>query len=84
MEDSIELFTVDDFLAYGNHAQEIVAEFNAILQDESSKKNPSGVHPLHHLKKDMLNNPDVYLSDTMLRKLYIEQADANNSQHPPK
>ncbi len=84
MGNSIELFTIDDFPAYGSHAEEIVEEFNAILQDESSKKNPSGVHPLHHLKKDMLNNPDVYLSDTMLAKLFIEKKDTNSVQRPPK
>ena len=84
MGDSVKPFTIDDFLAYGNYAQEIVAEFNAILQDEGSKKNSSGIHPIHHLKKDMLNNPDVYLSDTMLRKLYIEQTDTSSSQYLPK
>lgn len=84
MEYSIELFTIDDFPAYGKHTKEIVAEFNKILQDESSKKKPSGVHPLHHLKKDMLNNPDVYLSDTMLAKLYLENKDTSNTQHPSK
>lgn len=79
MGHSVELFTIDDFPSYGRHAEEIVAELNAVLK-ESSEKSPSDAYLINHLKKDMLHNPDVYLSETMYAKLCLRNNGVSNAQ----
>jgi hypothetical protein len=82
MKPTIDLFIADEFSAYGKYTEEVVAELNKILQDEEASKTSSGIHPLHQLKKDILNDPNVYLSDDLLGKLYVEQNSAADSIRP--
>lgn len=82
MTPTIDLFTVDEFSAYGKYAEAVVTELNKILEDEAGSKTSSGVHPLHQLKKDILNDPNVYLSDDLLGKLYVEQNSAIDGIRP--
>jgi len=80
MEYSIKLFTIDEFQVYGSYASDIVDELNTILKDEDSRQTASG-ETLHHLRKDMLNSPDLYLSDTMTAKLHLAEANNSKARH---
>ncbi|MFT6389768.1 MAG: hypothetical protein ACJAXW_001973 [Candidatus Azotimanducaceae bacterium] len=68
MESKIDLFTINNFPSYRSHAEEIVKELNVALKEAKGETN-SGIHQRSYLKKDILNNPNVYLSDEILGEL---------------
>ncbi len=82
MGSSIELFTVNDFRSFGTHAAAIAADLNKKLQDGDNREFPPNVKnlnafPLQFLRDDMLQNPDLYVSEIIAESLY--EANLNNS-----
>jgi len=83
MKPEIDLFTADEFPSFRSHAEEIIAELNTILLEEN-KKADSGVRQLQYLRQDILNHPNVYLSDNILAKLYVEKNNSDTTQRTQK
>lgn len=75
----ITLFIAADFIAYGKHAEEVAVELNKILQHTYENEVPFCPNTLNQLRNDIISEPNVYLSDTVLCKLYVEQ---NNNSTP--